>query len=535
MSSKKNCLYILFYSITFLCCAQKNLENYQIGHYIDLYGNLIEGYYDLSYSPEEPLIVSYSVRKNYTVGRYYNLEHKRVDGYIELSENTSSIKFKASKTADEQNISAENCTALVLGADSFVVLNNVTFQGNIGAFKVKKPHFASVLDDFGPYSFYELYSSDLNNSLSTYLYTKRGSENLISFPVTKANFIKTASHAFRVFPALVNRIKDYDFTRSDIPSLVKMFKYYIYYRDGIEISFDESWNEVDISKPRTFFAEIISVNEEAAFDIKYYFEKDNILICQASLTSLYPNEYKDTTTYYYPNGIRRQDIIFGKGKAYQIISYHQNGKKHRVAEIGNSNPYFENVYDINGNSVFDKKGSGVEVYYDSIRDHNITYIYHKKDLVEAYYTENGKKVYQYCYSNARVKNIKYFSKILNNEITLTDSLLMEDIHGLVLLKFTVETKGEFSDIKVIKGLNKSIDESLVAIIKSKNTAKIFRPGSTHKNRITQEVVLPISFETNGFSYYKNNYFFYYDQYFIHQQNMMWMHQNTINNIPTISY
>lgn len=526
-------LLILLYSISFFISAQKDESTYEIGHYFDVNGNLIEGYFDRSYSPNTPISISYSVNNTYTVGRYYDIDLNRIDGYIELSGNTSFFNFKSSKNTEEQKVSAENCTALVVGTDSFVVVKNVIFQGNMGAFTVDKPHFASVLDSYGPYSFYELYSTDLNKTISTYYYSKRGHEQWVSLPITKTDFIETASFAFKAFPALVKKIKDYEYTRSDVPSLLKMLKYYLYYKDGAVIPFDKNWNEIGFDEEPTFYAEIISVNDDAQFQLKYYFNSDSTLISEAHLSNLYPNKYIDTTTYYYPNGVKRKEILFKKGKAYRSISYHKNGNLHKIAEIGNSDPYFENVYDINGNSILDKRGSGTEVYYDSIRNLSITYIYNGKDLIEAFYIEEGEKVYQYCYSNATIKNMKYFVKVLNEEISYSDRLLKDNVHGLVLLKVIVETNREFSDIKVLKGLQNNIDESLISFMNSKNSSKLFKSGFTYKKRITQEIVLPISFNINGFSYYKNNH--YYDPYFMHQQQMMWMQQNTINNIPTISY
>lgn len=88
-------------------------------------------------------------------------------------------------------------------------------------------------------------------------------------------------------------------------------------------------------------------------------------------------------------------------------------------------------------------------------------------------------------------------------------------HGIVLVKCIVEPTGLVSDIQIIKGLNPECDSLISNYLAIMSKEKTWTPAMIAKQKVIQEIVIPVDFAISGFSRYRNNY-----NYFWMQNNMM---------------
>ncbi|NJK85363.1 MAG: hypothetical protein HC906_04725 [Bacteroidales bacterium] len=79
---------------------------------------------------------------------------------------------------------------------------------------------------------------------------------------------------------------------------------------------------------------------------------------------------------------------------------------------------------------------------------------------------------------------------------------MNSVHGIGLVKITINPMGIASDIEVIKGLDAFIDSLIFNSFKELTLKKSWISGNSGRNKITQEILFPISYSLNSYgSYY----------------------------------
>ncbi len=81
---------------------------------------------------------------------------------------------------------------------------------------------------------------------------------------------------------------------------------------------------------------------------------------------------------------------------------------------------------------------------------------------------------------------KYLAKNLKYPI----DALAKEIEGKVLVSFVVTSKGELSDIKIVKGLSESTNSEALRVVE---TMQDWKPGEISKTKVNTRVTIPVHF------------------------------------------
>lgn len=503
--------------------AQTISDNYQIGYYFDIDKQAIEGYYDSNYQPNPLFGVDYTIGEDFTPGYYYTLEGEKVEGLIKYSNYNTNFFFKADLDKLEKKIKPDECIGYVIGVDSFTVIQNFNVQRNLGPVQSTKKEFAQVIDRVGKLTFYKHIRLGSQKTIITYLVKEDASSSYVSFPKEVEKFKQVALLYFGTFESLKEGIKKGKYEEVDIPTLVTLLKYKGFYDRNERIYFNSSWDEEQESE-YSYYAEIDSI-VDSVFHVTYYFA-NGAKMYDGDFTSFYPHKKRGQFHYYYPDGQIRKEVRFLKNKALSGKDYYPNGKVYRDYIFRDKDLYFRQVYDYEGNALLDATGAGLGLFYDSIQQREITYQYINHLLEGVFYFDSkGRKTYQLSSKNAKVMNEKMIRNKLANDFVYPQDLVKAYQHGFVLLKCIIEPTGRVSEVEMVKSLNPVVDAKVLNFFKVFVNAPSWKPAVHNREKVRQELVIPIDFSIIGFSRYRNHY----NDIWMHQN--LWMHHHMMNVVP----
>lgn len=498
--------------------SQQTPNNSRTGYYIDINNNFIPGYCDQDYDPKEQLFVKFEIGKAFTPGYYYDLLFNKTSGLLLYSQISASPTFTADKNSEVYSLSPKDCSGYVIGADSFGIITNFSVERLLGGFQSNRREFAEVIEKVGNLVFYKHTRNGMNNIVYTYLAKSDTSDEYISFPKIANKFIETCLPVFGEFESLKKQIEQGKYKADDIPVMVKMLKYKWKFDHQERIYYTSSWDEVDDVQKSSYYAVIESV-KDSIFHFKYYTNND-ISIYDGNYSSFYPDKKTGEFRWFYPNGMIRKTILYQNNNPQLTTIFYPNGNKQAVYYTDYVNTFYKQAFSINGEELIDDTGNGIQLLYDSITFRQITIEYIKHRLTNAYYTDQyGRKIYLQCEKNAEISNFKQFQKQLTKKVEYPLNSIQNYEHGVVLVKCIIEPTGLVSDIQIIKGLNPECNSLILNNFAQMREEKIWKPAMIAKQKVTQEIVIPVDFAVSGFSRYRNNY-----NYFWMNQNMM-MHNN----------
>ena len=90
-------------------------------------------------------------------------------------------------------------------------------------------------------------------------------------------------------------------------------------------------------------------------------------------------------------------------------------------------------------------------------------------------------------------NLQDFSNYVADNIIFPPMAAKIGIQGKVFLKFVINEKGQVSDIKVIKKINKDIDQEAIRVLAQ---SPVWIPGYQKGKLVKVNYVIPINFEFN---------------------------------------
>lgn len=196
-----------------------------------------------------------------------------------------------------------------------------------------------------------------------------------------------------------------------------------------------------------------------------------------------------------------------------------------------ADPLFVQVLSSEGKSIWDNGGNGKEQYYDSLFKREITREYINKKLTNSYFEESsGKRIYQFCERNARLKSVSELQQQVAAAVRYPLTSLRQYHNGYVLLRCVVEPNGRTSKLEIVKGLDEECDKNIMTYFTMINRFRNWKPGKAQKVQIAQEVIIPILFSIKSFSRQEN---LYSSNYWNNSWNDQWMRQNMMRP-PVIS-
>jgi len=518
--------------------AQKAINN-EIGFKLDMYGNNIDGYFSSDYQGSTDYKVSKNNIRNYVQAYYYNLENEKVSGLIEYYLKRNFFRFKRNENSNSKKIKAIDCKSFVIAQDSFIVVNSLIIKSNIekliepsiniSAAKKEKT-FLQYMDHFNDMEFYKYYTSGMNRTNIYYFLKSHKTATYEVFPKPKKDFIRFCRTHFSEFPGLIKKIENREYDDSDVPTLLKLYKYKLAEISNSKIYFDKIWREVEEEKNSTFYAKVDSM-ENTSFYITYYTSK-NIKLYSGKFTSLYPHLKDGDFTWYFPNGKKRKQIKYVENEPQIVFTYHKNQEIYEIYRYGKYDlRAFIEVNDKEGHNQLDENGSGTNVFHDHITDREIHNRYDRNYLVESYYKdETGRKVFFLSAKDMKFRRSKWFSRNLRKDFSYPEKSFLEGNYGLVLVDLIIEPTGKVSEIKILKGIDQSIDTSLLEHLNYLKEKKYWQTGKVDGERIVNEVVIPIEFQIETHNPFHTWNMFWMNDMMFRQHMMM---QNSISTPPPL--
>lgn len=221
------------------------------------------------------------------------------------------------------------------------------------------------------------------------------------------------------------------------------------------IYFDYDWNKVSSFKYTTYYeiAQYDKADTNRATE-RIYFKSGQIK------TEKSYSDYKDKKVdgklkEWYETGQLRRDIDFKSGKLNgQFLTYWDNGKPKRIDRYENNKLIEGKCFNFDGVAT---------TYYD----------YVKKPEFPGGMNE--------------------LMEHLGKELKYPNKARKEEIEGRVLVGFIVNKDGNISDIKIIQGLNKQLDEEAIRVVKKMPK---WKPGMQDGEAVRTAFNLPIEYLLN---------------------------------------
>jgi TonB family protein len=526
--------FIIFYSCSSI--GQNNIKNYEIGRFVDYNKKVIDGYLDIGYEPKAILNVSYNSSENFTKGFYWDNEEKKVEGLLKYSQIDRTLNFKLNEEDLEKSIKADESKGFVIGIDTFSVVKNVIVIGLFGDKLTDKSEFAENIENFDGMQFYK-FSAIAGGGAPyiRYLVKESKTSDYVTFSPGKAKFKKMAAEIFRSDSFLKSEIENGKYDDSDIPTLIKIFKYRKQFNKGKNIFYNSYLDEINNADKSSYYSKIESV-KDSVFHINHFFN-NNVKIYEGNFTSFYPHTKENDFIFYYPNSQIRKKLVYKNNKLKKVMDCFEDGKTHRIYDLSEDGTITYSLVNNSDNiNLLDSKGNGNESFLDVITNKKITYEYEDHKLVRAYFTNSdGEKTYQLCENNAEIKKIKSLQKSINNKINYPLESIQKGTHGNVLVKCVVEPSGLVSEISILKGLDSDCDNATLEFLSCFKTENYWNPGKVDGKSVKQEIVFPIDFSINsGSSSYRNNYYnFGFPNIMMYQQ-QQWMNQQMMR-VPTARF
>jgi hypothetical protein len=502
---------ITFLSVLCVCINQKlkaqNSYNY-IGHYHDISGIDLEGFYGPNYTPDEGLNKGFIVGDNYTIGKYYDLEDEIHDGYIKYNQRNSNFKFitDLNNLYNSKTIRAKNCKSYVVGVDSFITITDFNIERDLGAFQSIKPDFAEVLEEFNSLTFLKHLHMNQNRILITYI-IKNANGTLESLPKAGSRLKKVCLKYFGDVPLINEFINSNNITRADIENFITVAYFYYKYINKEVVYYDINWNRLKSDLNATYFSTVESINNK---HLKLnYFHLDSTIIYSGEYSSLAPMIKHGEFKWYYPNGNLWKTENYHYNK-YQdsVKTYYEDGK---LYSMKTEHPYYVNelthkqVYDKDGLELLDEEGNGTEEFYDEVLDRILFKEYKYGELFSSYYLKDDVKIYTKCSKPTKIKALRIKNDYFKNNGKYPKNGLVNNQEWNCLVKFLVNPKGQFVSYEIITTANPIFDEYTIDYLKSTPTSSVFSKPKHKREKVFQEVVLPITFTINGYSRTRNNY------------------------------
>jgi antitoxin component YwqK of YwqJK toxin-antitoxin module len=498
---------------------------YEIGYFTDADRQPIDGFIDITYEPKTREDYGLTLGADFTPGCYYNLQGEKVNGRIQYTFNDNFFRFTPPSGGSKfEKITPAMCSAYVIGKDSFTVIRDFTIERELATIPFHEPEFAEVLTTIGDLTFYQHTRVGQNKLLYTYM-VKRGKEGkLVSFPKGKNKFKAVALDYFSSVPYLVTGINDETMSDNDLLNMIKYMDFANRTAKKEKIYYSASWEELSDSSAYGYLYYADSLRTQAGTCSLHYFIKDGTPLYDASYASLAPQKKEGLLTFYFPDGKVRKRVIYKNNEIKGVINtYYRNGQQHYVYEKKNEATHvYSIVADQSGRNLLDATGGGVEVFYDSIQNRQITRTYRDYKLTDSYYTDNaGNKVYQSHKNHAALYNKEVLE---NNEfikqITYPKIAIANNVHGMIIVRILADREGNTTKVMVVKGLDYECDKTVLGYCQSKYKGKNWYPLKVDKMLSAQEILMVFVLEITPYSRYRNNY--YYNNMWSRQ--MMWQQQ-----------
>ena len=532
----------LFVLINFI--FSPSIAQTPVGYFIDADRYPVEGYFDrMNYSSSQSLNITHN-SDSFEEGYYTDREGNSYEGLIKYE--NKKFWFRFDEHSKKVKLQPEDVTKLIIGVDSFFTMTNFRVEQKSGYSTRTNPEFAQFICQFNGLIFAKHFNFSTGLAqqyamasaiIETYQVKKIGTNDWVSFPRRKNEFKRVALEYFGHTPYLKNKIEEEELDYDDMMTIIKISQYQYKFDNNQKVYFDEYWQERSNSNKTKYSGEIVD-KQDSIWTINYY--QGDTLLFSSQYSSFYPLRRNGTSKIFDKEGWLRQTMLFENNEPKRVSTFYKNGQLHHEYlllhyGVGDMSMIkYLKVFNESGESLFDSEGNGTEILDDKVNNRVITRNYEKFLLKSSIFRLNGKDIHQLANSNYGVK-LSSIQKSLTSFIGVKDlsSAVKDDAQGSILISAIVNEKGYASNCQILTSLHPTVDNLVKVFIKdrleeSATFRSKFKKNKVDKEKVSYEIVIPISFNINRFYRAPSNY--YYDPHFqmMHQQMMQ---QQMLQNIP----
>lgn len=490
-----------------------------IGYYVDARQNEVNDYVDLDYDAPTDLYHSFSNLTSYSPGSYYDVDGNKHIGEIKRIDVNKTISFRENKEMKPVKLRAADCSALTIGVDSFIVRNNIIVSRGLGPQTITKPQFLGVVVDNDEMTVLKHIFSG-SQYINTYIVHLKKSSVYVDIPKKNSEFINVIAPMIKPYTYLYNQVRSGKLDYDDFGEIVASYDYYLKFKNGTAIYLTQNWNETK-DMERAVFKGVIRDERDSVFTITYQDLSGN-LVAKGDYSSFFPSRKNGEFEWYYPEGAVRKKGTFLNNEPDGVFTvFYPNGKKYQDFTVDDGERKYKSIWDEKGDLVV-QNGSGVILINDEVKKRQLTRSYEQGKLINSYFEdENGTKVYQKMGDQIALK--KAFINNIKEKLKYSLEALKANAQGNVLVSLTIDERGMLEAVELSRGVQTKQDNHVISTIKSYNSFKVSKPIRVKKEKVKQEVLLPISFRIPT-DFIKQRYY-YYDHFFHHQQMMMYQPVN----------
>lgn len=503
--------------------AQNHRNDTLYGSYIDLSGTLIHEHADQDYNPSRFLSASVSAIQDYIPGFYYPPGEEAVSGKFIYTLGKKHFYFKEPENPKRKKIFPGLGWTVKIGTDSFIVADNFVIYGKLGIIRSAVSE-ASMLQFMGKTEHFAFFQYLPFSGRANYLVRRHNSSELISLPVNRRAFLEIADVLFKDYPSLLALIQNKEIDQEQVNQIIQFIRYTDALQSGKQIGYTSSWTITEDPDQQMYLAEVS--RPESNWQLDFYKQAGQRLFTEQYSYSQ-PLKNAGEALWYYPEtGIVRKKTSYQKESAntenQYLYLYHPNGNLHytiRTDSYGTSS--YIQVNSEEGTALLDVSGNGREAFYDSASQRTIHREFKGFTLKASWYIDSqNRKIYQLAKRNARLRGYKSYRKRFSAEINYPDADILAGTEGIVLVKFLLTPEDRIINCEIIQGLSHSIDEEVSEKLKMISPTLKFRSGKHDKEKVFQEVIMPVRFNLlrNSNSTYHYNHFWMHQM--MHQQMQM---------------
>lgn len=487
-----------------------------LGYYHDVSGDEIEGVYGPNYQPYFSFNKNFIEGDVYTQGKYYDNNDSIHEGYIKYNPRNSSFRFKHENDSETFGIKIKpsHCKSYTIGLDSFIRISNFAVQRDLGPFMSHKPDFAQIILEFDSISYLKHFHMNQNRILITNI-VKDKNGLLESLPKAGTKLKEAYLKHFGSIPLLKNKILNTTAHRNSFENYIIIAYYYHKHQNSEPIYYDYNWNRLTQPENAYYYSTTEEFNDE--FIKLNYFHLDGTPIYSASYSSLFPKIINEDLERYHPDGSIWKKEYYSRYKlADSIKTYYPDGSLHSVKHIDPNffdRHYNVQIYSTEGDELLDSSGEGKEVFYDPILKRTLYKEYKYGLIYGSYYLSDSTKIYTSCSKPIKIINKSVKNSEFRASAAYPEEALKNNMEWNSLVKFIVKPDGHIQSFEIISKPNQIFDPFIVDYIKSISSHyKYFTKPKHNREKVYQEVVLPISFTISGYTRTRSNSFWLFHTY-----------------------
>ena len=475
-----------------------------LGYFADQNQALINGYIDFDSDFETPFQVSLNYYEDFIPGRFYHRSGSVSKGYIRLHPTKDNILFSESRDGHFKNHKAKNLAYFTMGLDSFVVHEIANGPKFVGV-AYENPEMI-VFKQFEVYNFKPV----------AYYIRKKDSDEMLVLPRTEKAMQKQARDLFGDYPKLLSRIESGSIASDDTNLIVSLAEYYSKFKNNTKLNFTKEWFETKDPSKGVFYGVIAGLESDSLWNVTYH-DQNGKRVHEAVYSSLEPLKKEGLAKWYHQDEKIRKVARYIHNQPDSLITeYYTDGKVHWSTSREEDFLKFHQIWDYNGNELL-VEGNGSESFEDPFMKRTLHRRYEAHRLVESYYVQDNQRIYQIAEKNAKLQST-YQNDILK-VLDYSEIGLLNMVEGTLLLRVVIDPSGKASELEILKGIENSIDKKVLGIFSNMKYSKMWRPGKVGKEKVYQEVIVPITFNINSRYRPIRNY---NDLWFMHDFHNHWM-------------